>query len=225
MKLLKKNMEKTELRKTIDNLWNNDTASGDIKFVQECLRKDRNALQKIYSEDPAALLCLYGSEVRRALEASDVSSALPLPESSAVLKSPVVGRHEDSRRQPISVLISFLASHKRPAMSAAALLILLSVFIVYRSFTSHQESAPDKAQHTAAVTSLKKNQIYDKNIRRKAAANADVRGESEFIVAGVRRDSNAFKNAIATNLIADGDKVFHYRMESGTEIIFVTGLD
>jgi hypothetical protein len=225
MKSFGKNMKKTELRKTIDNLWNNDTASGDIKSVRNCLRKNRDALQKIYNEDPAALLYLFGSEVRRALEAPDVSPALPLRESDAVLKRQAADRLKDSWRHPVTALISFFASHRKPAMSAAAILMLLGTVFIYRSFTLRQESTPDSARGTTAAEGLKKTHVYNKDIRREAAANADVRAESEFIAAGAGEDSNAFRNAIATNLIADGDKVIHYRMESGTEIIFVTGLD
>jgi hypothetical protein len=217
-------MKKAELRKTIYNLWSNDTAPGDIKFARDCLRKNRDALQKIYNEDPAALLYLYGSEVRRALEASDVSPALPLLESDAVLKRQTTGRPKDPWRHPVTALISFFANNRKPAMSAAAILMLLGAVFIYRSLTLRQESTPDSVRGTTAAEGLKKNHIYDKDIRRETATNADVRVDYKPASADGKK-SSAFRNAIATNLVADGDKVIHYRMESGTEIIFVTWLD
>jgi len=218
-------MKKAELRKTMDNLWSNDTATGEIKYVRDCLRENRDALQKIYNEDPAALLFLYGSEVRRALEVSDVSPVLPLLESDAVLKSQTEGRPKDPRRHPVTALISFFTSHRKPAMSAAAILMLLGAVSIYRSLTLRQESTPDSARGTTVAEGLKKNHIYDKDIRRETATNADVRAELEFIAAGGGKDSSTFRNAMATNLVAGGSKVIHYRMDSGTEMIFITGLD
>jgi len=217
-------MKKAELRKTIDNLWSNDTATEDIKFARDCFRENRDALQKIYNEDPAALLFLYGSEVRRALEVSDVSPALPLLESDAVLKRQTAGRLKDSRRHPVTARISFFVNNRRLAMSAAAILMLLGSVFIYRSLTLRQESTPNSERGTTIADGLKRNQIYDKDIRRETATNTDIRVDYEPVGADGKK-SSAFRNAIATNLVADGDKIIHYRMESGTELIFVTELD
>jgi hypothetical protein len=225
MELSEKNMKKAELRKTIENLWSNDSAPGDIKPVQDYLRKNRSALQEIYNEDPAVLLHLYGGEVRRILETSEISAALPLVESAAVSKKQIAAGFENLRRSPVTTLISFFTTDRIPAISAAAMLMLLAVVFIYKSLTLRQESVLDSTRGNSIAEGLNKNQIYDNDIRRKTAINAHVRAESEFIAARSGKDSNACRDAIATNLLADGNKVIHYKMESGTEIIFVTGLD
>jgi hypothetical protein len=222
MKLSEKNMKKAEVRKIIENLWSNDSAPGDIKSFRDCLRKNKDILQEIYYKDPAVLLFLYGSEVRRILETSEVSTALPLVESNAASKRQTAGGFENPRRHPVTTLISFFATNRKLVMPIAAILMLLGAVFIYRSPALRQEPAPDSTQGTSTAEGLNKNQIYDNDIRRETAVNAHIRAESEF--AG-EKAPNACRNAIATNLLADGDKVIHYKMESGTEIIFVTGLD
>jgi hypothetical protein len=225
MKLSEENMKKAELRKTIENLWSNDSAPGDIKSFRNCLRKNKDILQEIYYKDPAVLLFLYGSEVTRILEASEVSTALPPAESTAVSKKQIAGGFENLRRRPVTTLISFFTTNRIPAISAAAVLMLLGVVFIYRSLALRQESALDSTQGNSTAEGLNKNQIYDNDIRRETAANAHIRADSELIAKKSEKDLKTFSNAIATNLLADGNKIIHYKMESGTEIIFVTGLD
>lgn len=211
-------MKKADPSDNINKLWNGELSEEQMRSFSDSIRKNKKADQDIFKEDPASLLFLYGNEVRRAVDAADLDDSLKLPETVKTIKHPA-----DSHFHPVksiaAVFASFFPVRWMRTVSAATMLILLGA-IFYLSFIYNEDSGPE----SASGQGLQKIQKYDNGIGRKAsAAVEDYMGEkietADSVEAGVAR------SAIATNLVTDGRKVIHYKLDSGTEMIFITGLD
>lgn len=211
-------MKKTDSNESINELWDSGVSEGQLRSFAKSFKKNKGADQDLYEKDPASLLFLCGNEVRRAVDAADLDDSLKLPETlKAVAKRPQF-LHFHPTKSIASVFASFLAVRWRRAVSAAAFIVILGA-IFYLSFMDNRETE----RETVTGRDLRKIQKYDNGIGREAAATD---GQiAEGIETADAMGTGVSRSGIATNLVTDGRKVIHYKLNSGTEMIFITGLD
>jgi hypothetical protein len=104
------------------------------------------------------------------------------------------------------------------------LFILLGIILISRTYLFRHESRQNLTENSNPAEDLKKNDVYDKDISRRTGTtlvSMEAVGQGK---AGYKNAHNTEKS-IATNLVTDGEKIIHYTMDNGTEVIFITGLN
>lgn len=195
------------------SLW--EKAAGDI-YIKEKTAKILNPVEETEEElknDPAAILFQLGQKTRIILSAAEIDIKAPSLSRMQLKK----GIDDKDSKNVFSLLFGWFTDNRlRIAAAAVSIMILIGVFMVSVPSIVKRDSAGKISDTEPLSENLNNINNYDKEIGKETDLD--------------RSDSNIIKekntsNSMASNLVADGEKVVRYSVDGKTEIIFITGLD
>lgn len=195
------------------SLWGK--TGGDI-YIKEKTAKISNTAEETEEElknDPAAILFQLGKKTRIILSAAEIDIKAPSLSRMQLKK----GIDDKDRKNVFSWLFGWFTDNGlRIAAAAVSIMILIGVFMVSVPSIVKRDSAGKISDTEPMSENLNNINNYDKEIGKETDLD--------------RSDSNIIKekntsNSMASNLVADGEKVVRYSVDGKTEIIFITGLD
>lgn len=195
------------------SLW--EKAVGDI-YIKEKTAKILNPVEETEEElknDPAAILFQLGQKTRIILSAAEIDIKAPSLSKMRLKK----GIDDKDSKNVFSLLFGWFTDNRlRIAAAAVSIMILIGVFMVSVPSIVKRDSAGKISDTEPLSENLNNINNYDKEIGKETDLD--------------RSDSNIIKekntsNSMASNLVADGEKVVRYSVDCKTEIIFITGLD
>lgn len=195
------------------SLWGK--TGGDI-YIKEKTAKILNPVEETEEElknDPAAILFQLGQKTRIILSAAEIDIKAPSLSKMRLKK----GIDDKDSKNVFSWLFGWFTDNRlRIAAAAVSIMILIGVFMVSVPSIVKRDSAGKISDTEPLSENLNNINNYDKEIGKETDLD--------------RSDSNIIKeknnsNSMASNLVADGEKVVRYSVDGKTEIIFITGLD
>lgn len=195
------------------SLWGK--TGGDI-YIKEKTAKISNTAEETEEElknDPAAILFQLGQKARIILSAAEIDIKAPSLSRMQLKK----GIDDKDSKNVFSWLFGWFTDNRlRIAAAAVSIMILIGVFMVSVPSIVKRDSAGKISDTEPMSENLNNINNYDKEIGKETDLD--------------RSDSNIIKekntsNSMASNLVADGEKVVRYSVDGKTEIIFITGLD